>query len=400
MQNIKSFFAIILVLFTFQACLQNPQKALKDDVELQTAAEQTTTYLSLLEGKRVVIVANHASLLGDVHLADSLLALGVDIVKVLAPEHGFRGTADAGEHVADGKDVKTQLPVISLYGANRKPKAKDLEGIDIILFDLQDVGTRFYTYISSLTYVMEAAAKLGIPVLVLDRPNPNGFYIGGPVLEKEHTSFVGLHPVPIVYGMTIGEYGSMVNGEFWLADSLQCDLTVIPLTNYDRKKLYKLPVKPSPNLPNWQSIYLYPSLCLFEGTVVSVGRGTDAPFTLFGHPDFIIGSLVFTPESRQGAKHPKLEGVRCYGQSVMGYADHYEEVIDHLNLQWLIGAYEVIGNDSSFFIPYFENLAGTDQLRKQIMAGKSIDEIKASWQEDLDGFKKIRKKYLIYEDFE
>jgi uncharacterized protein YbbC (DUF1343 family) len=401
MQKAKSLIVVVFALFTFQACLQNPQESMKEDVtELLTAAQQTASYLPLLEGKRVALVANHSSLIDDIHLADSLLALDVDIVKVLAPEHGFRGMADAGEHVADGKDVKTQLPVISLYGTNRKPNAQTLKGIDLILFDLQDVGTRFYTYISTLTFVMETAAEQGIPVLVLDRPNPNGFYIDGPVMEKEHSSFVGLHPVPIVYGMTIGEYGLMVNGEYWLADSLQCELKVIPLTNYDRNKLYKLPIKPSPNLPNWQSVYLYPSLCLFEGTVVSAGRGTDAPFTLYGHPDFHIGSFAFTPEPRPGAQHPKLEGIQCFGQNLIGYADQYEGVFDHLNLQWLTSAYEVIGNDSTFFIPYFENLAGTSNLRKQIISGASIGEIKASWQDDLDKFKRIRNKYLIYKDFE
>ena len=398
MHKIKSLIVLTLVLFTFQACLQNVQQPKNEPVNnLITGAELTEAYLPLLAGKKIAVVANHTSLLGKKHLADTLLALGVDIVKIFAPEHGFRGLADAGEYVEDGRDVRSGLPVISLYGTSRKPSHESLEDIDMILFDLQDVGARFYTYIYTLTYIMEVAAELHIRVIVLDRPNPNGFYIDGPVLEEEYASFVGLHPVPVVYGMTIGEYGKMVNGEYWLANGLQCDLTVIPLKNYDRKKLYKPPVRPSPNLPDWQSIYLYPSLCLFEGTVVSVGRGTETPFTVYGHPDLHIGSYAFTPVSRPGAKHPKLEGVQCNGQNLSGYAEKYEEVSDHLNLHWLINAYETIGNDSTFFIPYFEKLAGTGDLRKQIIAGMSAEEIKSGWQDDVDKFKLIRGKYLIYE---
>jgi uncharacterized protein YbbC (DUF1343 family) len=240
------------------------------DPLLASGADQTELYLKMLHGKRIALVANQTSIIKGTHLADTLLALGIDLVKVMSPEHGFRGFADAGEHIANEKDIKTGLPILSLYGENRKPPLASLQGIDLILFDIQDVGCRFYTYISTLSYVMEAAAELNIPLIVLDRPNPNGFYIDGPIMEKEHASFVGLHPVPIVYGMTIGEYGKMVNGEYWLADSLQCDLHVIPLKNYNRTQLYKLPVRPSPNLPDWQSVYLYPSLCLFEGTVMSV----------------------------------------------------------------------------------------------------------------------------------
>lgn len=389
------------MLLAFPACLQNTnQDKNEPEKAFQTGAEQTELYLKLLKGKRVALVANQTSMLGETHLVDALIEQGIDLIRVFAPEHGFRGYADAGELIEDGKDAKTGIPLISLYGANRKPSAKSLDGIDIILFDIQDVGARFYTYISTLTYVMEAAATLNIPVIILDRPNPNGFYIDGPVMEKEYTSFVGLHPVPIVYGMTIGEYGMMVNGEYWLADSIQCNLKVIPLKNYDRNELYKLPVKPSPNLPGWQSVYLYPSLCLFEGTVMSVGRGTDYPFTTYGHPKFLIGSYAFTPESRPGAKHPKLEGKNCTGQYLVGYANYYKEVEDHLNLLWLISGYEVLGKDSAYFIPYFEKLAGTGELRKQIMGSVPIEQIQASWQDDLEKFKIIRKKYLIYEDFE
>jgi len=397
MNRIKALFVTFLVLVTVQACLQH---AIQDDQLLMSGADQTSLYLPLLDGKDVALVANHSSLIADTHLADTLIKLGVNIQKVFAPEHGFRGLADAGEHVEDGKDRVTGLPIISLYGSNRKPAPESLENIDLILFDLQDVGARFYTYVYTLTYVMEAAAEAGIPVLVLDRPNPNGFYIDGPVMEDAYTSFVGMHPVPIVYGMTIGEYGKMVNGEYWLNDSLQCDLTVIRLKNYDRNKLYKLRVKPSPNLPDWQSVYLYPSLCLFEGTVMSVGRGTDHPFSIYGHPEFNIGSYIFTPEPHPGAMHPKLQGKHCFGQNLRGYADNYHEIDDHLNLKWLISSYEILGKDTTFFIPYFENLAGTIELREQIISGTTIEDIKAGWQAGLNKFKHVRKKYLLYEDFE
>lgn len=397
MPGLKSLIILPLFFLTFTACLQNTRHT--GDHYLLMGADQTEVYLPLLAGKNVGLVANHTSLITGTHLADSLLSLGVNLIRVFGPEHGFRGVADAGEHIVNGRDKKTGLPVISLYGKNRKPAPEQLNGLDVILFDLQDVGVRFYTYISTLTYVMEAAAELNIPVIVLDRPNPNGFYIDGPVLQEEHKSFVGLHPVPIVYGMTMGEYGMMVNKEGWLKDGIRCDLRVIKLKNYDRKQLYKLAVKPSPNLPSWQSVYLYPYLCLFEGTVVSVGRGTDSPFTCYGHPDLHYGSFAFTPEPRPGAKHPKLEGQHCYGQNLTGYANHYSEVDEHFNLQWLLSAYEHIGAET-FFIPYFEKLAGTDKLREQIISGLTQDQIKASWRQEIDAFKEIRKKYLIYEDFE
>lgn len=397
MERFKTLIAICMLFFSLQACNQNNKIMNK---ALETGAMQIDTYLPLMQGKKVALVANHSSLLGDTHLADSLLSLNVNLVKVFAPEHGFRGLADAGELVDDGIDSKSGLEVVSLYGSNKKPSPESLEGVDMILFDLQDVGARFYTYIYTLTYVMEAAAEAGIPVIVLDRPNPNGFYIDGPVMEKEYSSFVGMHPVPVVYGMTIGEYGKMVNGEYWLSDSIKCDLYVIPLKNYDRSKLYKLPVRPSPNLPTWESVYLYPSLCLFEGTVVSIGRGTDYPFSVYGHPDLKSGSFVFTPESRPGAKYPKLQGVPCFGQNLNGYAHAYEEVEYHFKLGWIINAYNELGNDSTFFTPYFEKLIGTSNLRAQIINGESIKQIRSSWKEDLDIFNTVRKKYLIYEDFE
>lgn len=397
MQHLKTFFSIFMIMLSLSACLQDTEPK-QERKALRSGASQIDAYLPLLQDKNIGLIANHSSLVGNTHLADTLLSLGVNVTKIYAPEHGFRGLADAGAHIEDGRDLETGLPVISLYGSNRKPTQNQLEDVDLLLFDLQDVGVRFYTYISTLAYIMEAAAEKGIPVIVLDRPNPNGFYIDGPVLEKEFTSFVGMHPVPIVYGMTIGEYGKMVNGEYWLADSSRCDYSVIPLKNYVRDSLYALPVKPSPNLPNWQSIYLYPSLCLFEGTVVSVGRGTESPFTIFGHPDFMIGSFVFTPKPGPGAAHPKLEGMHCYGHKLTGYANSYKEMDHHLNLDWLISAYDILGQDSSFFIPYFNKLAGNSSLKEQIRHNMSADDIRKSWEKDLDIFKETRGKYLIYKD--
>ncbi len=359
----------------------------------------TFRYLPLLEGRRVGLIANHASMIGKRHLADSLLALGVDLRRIFAPEHGFRGLADAGEHIRDGRDTATGLPVISLYGSRRKPAAEDLQGLDILLFDLQDVGARFYTYISTLSLVMEAAAEQGLPLIVLDRPNPNGFYFDGPVLRQEYASFVGMHPVPVVYGMTIGEYACMVNGEYWLADSLQCDLQVVGLKNYDRERLYPLPQRPSPNLPGWQAVYLYPSLCFFEGTVVSVGRGTDFPFTLYGHPELKSGTYTFTPFPAPGAAHPPLEGHECHGFRLGDHAEKYREHEVHLKLTWLCDAYRELGMGEDFFNAYFDRLAGTDVLRQQIMDGFSPEAIRESWAGELKAFNKIRKKYLLYEDF-
>lgn len=397
MRHTKVFFFTIMIMLSLSACLQNTEQN-RDEKTLLSGASQIDKYLPLIQGKKVGLVANHSSLVANTHLADTLLSLCVDLVKVYAPEHGFRGLADAGAHIEDGHDLHTGLPIVSLYGSNRKPTQDQIADIDILLFDLQDVGVRFYTYISTLTYIMEAAAEKGIPVIVLDRPNPNGFYVDGPVLEEEFMSFVGMHPVPVVYGMTIGEYGRMVNGEFWLADSLQCDYNLIPLLNYFRDSLYPLPVKPSPNLPNWQSVFLYPSLCLFEGTVISIGRGTDNPFTIYGHPDFMLGSYAFTPKPGPGAAHPKLEGQQCYGQNLMGYANAYKEMDHQINLDWLINAYDILGRDSSFFIPYFNTLAGNNSLKSQIINNVNAEDIRKSWEDDLSIFKQTRKKYLIYKD--
>lgn len=381
---------------------ESPKTTIEEDTSIAfvdkdhyvSAAMQLDDYLPMLEGKRIGVVGNQTSIIGETHLVDSLLSLGVDIRKIYTPEHGFRGKADAGAKVNSSKDEKTGLPIVSLYGKNKKPTSDMLQGVDVILFDLQDVGVRFYTYISTMSYVMEAAAENGLPVIVLDRPNPNGFYVDGPVLKTENKSFVGMHQVPVVYGMTIGEYAMMVNGEGWLKGGITCDLTVIPIKDYNRNAIYELPVKPSPNLPNWESVYLYPTLCFFEGSIVSLGRGTETPFQVYGHPD-IRGSYTFTPKSTSGASKPLLEGQRCRGENLVEYAHDYAHNANELHLEWIIEAYQQLkGKD--FFIDYFRLLAGDKQLRRDIENGKSADEIRASWKSDLEAFKATREKYLMY----
>ena len=363
----------------------------------QTGAERTAEYLPLLEGKKVGLVGNQSSIIqtkaGNVHLVDTLMALGIDLRKVFAPEHGFRGTADAGEVIKDGKDSKTGLPVFSLYGDNKKPSAQQLQDLDILIFDLQDVGVRFYTYISTLHYVMEAAAENDLQVLVFDRPNPNGHFIDGPMLETQHQSFVGMHPIPVVHGMTIGEYAKMTNGEEWLKNGVQAPLQVIKMANYDRTAPYDLPVKPSPNLPNAQSINLYPSLCFFEGTNVNAGRGTQKQFQVFGSPFLSPENYDFSyvPESNEGAKNPKHLGKTCYGKDLS-----QEPRLDHLNLNWLIEAYSHTSQKEEFFNAFFTKLAGTTQLQKQIESGMTAEEIRATWKEGLEEFQLLRKEYLLY----
>ena len=373
---------------------QEPLLAFVDKAHYISAAMQMDDYLTLLQGKRVGVVGNQTSIVGNRHLVDTLLSLGVDIRKIYTPEHGFRGTADAGAKVNSGKDEKTGIAIASLYGKNKKPTPEMLQGIDIILFDLQDVGVRFYTYISTMSYVMEAAAENGIPVVVLDRPNPNGFYVDGPVLKAENHSFVGMHQVPVVYGMTIGEYALMVNGEGWLKNGIACDLTVIPIKGYNRNAIYELPVKPSPNLPNWESVYLYPTLCFFEGSSVSVGRGTETPFQVYGHPD-MRGSYTFTPQSTSGASKPLLEGQSCRGENLVEFAHDFPHNENQLHLEWIIDAYQQM-KDKGFFKDYFRLLAGDKQLQRAIENGKSADEIRASWSDDLASFLAIRQKYLLY----
>lgn len=356
-------------------------------------------YLSLLKNKGVAIVANHSSMIGDTHLVDSLLALQVAIKKVFAPEHGFRGAADAGETVKNSKDKRTGLPVISLYGSRKKPSAEELKGIDVIVFDIQDVGTRFYTYISTMHYVMEACAENGKTLIVLDRPNPNGHFVDGPVREEQQKSFVGMHPVPIVHGMTIGEYAQMINGEGWLPGGRKCDLKVITCKGWNHQDLYQLPVKPSPNLPNMSSVYLYPSLCLFEGTIVSVGRGTDKPFQVIGYPGLTGGRSEFTPRSVVGAKHPPYENEKCSGFDLSQFGTVYMRSYKKIYLFWLKSIYEQ-SEKKNFFTDYFNLLAGNTSLQQQIKDGKDIEEIRATWEEGLNKFKSIRKKYLLYPDFD
>lgn len=353
-------------------------------------------YKTLLAGKKIGIVANQTAVVGDKHTVDFLREKGMEIIRIFCPEHGFRGDADAGESVGDYKDKATGLPVVSLYGKKKKPSAADLSGLDVMVFDMQDVGVRFYTYLSTLHYVMEACAENDIALIVMDRPNPNTFYVDGPVLEMKHASFVGMHPVPVVYGMTIGEYARMVNGEKWLKDGVCCKLSVIPCRGWSRDMIYKLPRRPSPNLPDSVSVMLYPSTCLFEGTVVSEGRGTLTPFQVFGHPDLKDMPYKFIPRSIPGmSKSPKCMGQECHG---MDLRDRYDEVKagGHLRLDWLLSAYKNYTGKTAFFLPFFEKLAGTEQLRKDIEAGKSEAEIRASWQPQLEAFKRMRAKYLIY----
>ncbi|MUV02590.1 DUF1343 domain-containing protein [Flavobacterium rakeshii] len=363
--------------------------------EIKTGAENYKAYLPLLKGKNIGIVTNQTGTIinnGNTgHVVDFLLEKKVALKKIYAPEHGFRGTADAGEHIKDGKDTKTGLPIISLYGNNKKPKAEQLAGIDIMLFDLQDVGARFYTYISTLHYVMEACAENNIQLIVLDRPNPNGSIVDGPVLEKEYTSFVGMHPIPVLHGMTIGEYGQMINGEKWLNNGIQCKLTIIPCLNYNRDMEYHLPVKPSPNLPNDQSISLYPSLCFFEGTNVSVGRGTNKQFQIYGSPFLPKKDFSFTPAPNEGAKDPMYNGKVCFGEDLTKVTK-----LKQLELKWLIEAYSKTEDKSKFFISFFTKLAGTKKLQEQIENGTSETDIRKSWEQGLNSFKQTRKKYLIY----
>ncbi|GAB7086005.1 exo-beta-N-acetylmuramidase NamZ family protein [Marinifilum fragile] len=364
-------------------------------------AENTKDYLTLLQGKSVGVVGNQSSLVGNQHLIDFLVERNIKIQRIFSPEHGFRGIADAGEKIKNSKDVKTGISIVSLYGKHFKPSEVEVKDIDIMVFDIQDVGVRFYTYISTLHYVMEICAEQNIPLIVLDRPNPNAHYVDGPVLEKKYASFVGMHPVPVVYGLTIGEYAKMINGESWLKDNLKCDLTVIPCKNWHRNQIYDLPVKPSPNLPNALSIALYPSLCFFEGTSVSAGRGTDYPFQCFGHPKMRQEGFSYTPRSIPGAsKYPKFKGKVCYGYDLSNYNLEEFRKRKSLDLSFLIKAYQQLHASTKFFNTFFRNLAGTNQLRLQIEKGMSEEEIRATWQEDLKVFKNIREKYLIYPDWE
>ncbi|MFB0938049.1 MAG: DUF1343 domain-containing protein [Urechidicola sp.] len=430
------FFSVLLMLLLMISCANKHSLVTKNETStiesdstnseiqknktIKVAADRTSQYIPLLLGKNVGIISNQTSLLTVLertevapyvmgskevtyHLVDYLHNYnGIEVQSVFAPEHGFRGKADAGEVIKDGNDIKTGLPIISLYGKNKKPSQEQLEGLDVIVFDIQDVGARFYTYISTLHYVMEASAEKGIPVIVLDRPNPNGHYIDGPVLEMEHKSFVGMHPVPVVYGMTIGEYAQMINGENWLKNGVKCDLTVIELKNYTHDSEYSLPIKPSPNLPNDTSINLYPSLCFFEGTNVSVGRGTELQFQIIGSPLFSKkDNFSFTPTPNFGSKFPKNQDRVCFGYDLTE-----NERLSSLDLSWLLEFnkdYTSFKNAQGYtskatlFNSFFTKLAGTKKLQQQIEQGDKEEKIRKSWQSDLDAFKKIREKYLIYD---
>ena len=355
-------------------------------------ADQLEKYLPLLKDKKVGIVAHQASIVNSkTHLVDSLVSLKINIKKVFAPEHGFRGELDAGEVFTNNFDRKTKLPIISLYGKKKKPSDEDLNGISIMVFDLQDVGARFYTYLSTLHYIMEACSEKNIPLILLDRPNPNIHYVDGPVLDLENKSFVGMHPVPIVYGMTIGEYAKMINGEGWLNEGKRCDLNVIQIENYNHKTSYDLKIRPSPNLPNPQSVALYPSLCLLEQTLVSIGRGTEMQFQVYGSPEFPRGIFSFTPKPNFGAKNPKLKNEICYGLDLREV-----ERPDQIEIKWLIDSYSKFQIKENFFLEGFNKISGTKNLKEQIINGLSEKEIRMSWKLKLDEFKKIRKKYLLY----
>ncbi len=391
-------FLVLFLIFGMNISARKIQTSKMESLKIKTGAERFELYLPLLKGKNVGIVGNHTSIIAKennskefTHIVDTLLSLNVQVKKLFSPEHGFRGSADAGELIIDGKDTKTGLEIVSLYAENKKPTAAQLEGIDVIVFDLQDVGVRFFTYISTLHYVLEACGELNIPVIILDRPNPNAHYIDGPVLELEHTSFVGLHKVPVVYGMTIGEYGQMIVGEKWLLNGVNCDVTVIPNQNYNHKKKYSLPVKPSPNLPNDKSINLYPSLCFFEGTSVSIGRGTDMQFQIYGSPFLNDREFQFIPKPNEGSKYPKHEGLICYGRDLREIGD-----LEQINLEWLLDTYQQNTYENPYFTIFFTKLAGTKKLQEQIEQGYTEREIRHSWRDGLRDFKEIRKKYLIY----
>ncbi|MFN7261148.1 MAG: exo-beta-N-acetylmuramidase NamZ domain-containing protein [Cyclobacteriaceae bacterium] len=360
---------------------------------IKTGAEQLDLLLPKLQDKRVAFLVNHTAVIGRTHLVDSLQKRGVDIKKILSPEHGFRGNADAGETVTDGVDTKTGLPVISLYGNNKKPTAEQLSDVDIVVFDIQDVGVRFFTYISSLHYLMEACAEQNKKLIVLDRPNPNGSYVDGPVLDPALKSFVGMHPIPIVHGLTVGELAQMINGEGWLEGKRKCELEIIKLKNYTHQTPYTLPIKPSPNLPNQQSVLLYPSTCLFEGTALSVGRGTQHPFEWIGHPDLKNQPFQFTPISIEGmAKKPPHENEVCFGIDLST-----EKTGKEISLKYLIQFYNQFADKEEFFIPYFDKLVGTKQLKEQIKKGMTERQIKATWKKELDRYRNLRKRYLIYQ---
>lgn len=420
-----AFFSFLLII---QNCFCQDSSSAAKEHQIIPGAYRTSVYVPLLKGKRVVVFANQTSMIQHTHVVDTLQKLGVNIVKIFAPEHGFRGNAGAGEKVDTYIDSITGIKVISLYGKKLKPSSEDLANVDVLIFDIQDVGVRFYTFISSLQYYMEAAFENSKPLMILDRPNPNGFYVDGPVLDTAYKSFIGMQPVPIVYGLTIGEYASMIAGERWLNSKAANEkydyyrnarnspdtpfhFLVIKCINYTHNTKYVLPVKPSPNLPDMPSIYWYSSTCFFEGTVLSEGRGTEHPFQIFGHPDLPDSLYQFIPYSTEGAKDPKFKNQQCYGWNTYKQDVNatLEELNNHIQLKWLLQAYQLFPDKHNFFIKpktqkdadyFFNKLAGNNLLMQQIIEGKSEKEIYKSWQPELNKFKKIRKKYLLYADFE
>lgn len=384
----KVLFIAALLFFSFNLPAQT----------VKAGAELTGAYLPLIQGKRVAVMTNQTGRVGDEHLVDLLIRNNVDLVGIFSPEHGFRGTADAGEHVASSVDEKTGVPVWSLYGGGGgKPSADKMRTFDVLLFDLQDVGLRFYTYYASMARLMDACAEHNKKMIVLDRPNPNGFYVDGPILDMKHKSGVGWLPIPVVHGMTLGELALMINGEKWLPQGRICDVTVIPCENYTHQTKYELPVAPSPNLPNTQSIYLYPSTCLFEGTVMSLGRGTSFPFQAYGHPNFKGSGFSFTPRSVPGAKNPPLLNRKCYGVDLRNVS--YEQIWEYgFDLSYVIDAYKNLKMGDKFFTNFFEKLVGVDYIRQDIIAGKSAREIKEKWFCDVLRFKQQRRPYLLYDE--
>lgn len=408
----QKYFILILISLSFlnlNACNNHSESKLANEIaanEIQTiaapqpAAFYPARYLPSLENKKVGLVVNHTSMVGNIHLVDYLQQEDIEVNKIFTPEHGFKGTADAGEKVHN--DTYKNIPIVSLYGDNKKPKAAALENINLLVFDMQDVGARFYTYISTLHYVMEAAAENNIELLILDRPNPNGHYVDGPIREAAYESFVAKHAIPVVHGLTVGELAQMINGEAWLKNGIKCKLSIVMAPNYNHNVGYDLPVKPSPNLPNTTSILLYPSLCFFEGTSLSIGRGTDKQFQVIGHPSLKEMSYTFTPQKNEGAKYPKLENEQCYGIDLSTIDEKFFFVKQQLNLAWLIDMYNAFDDKANFFLEnnFFDKLAGTATLQQQIKQGLSEEDIRATWQADLTAYKKMRKKYLLYPDFE
>jgi uncharacterized protein YbbC (DUF1343 family) len=391
-----------VVLFSCQGENKSPQAAIDSEEPkntLQVGAERTDLYYPKIQGKNLALMVNQTSVVDDQHLVDRLLADGMQIKRIFAPEHGFRGTADAGEKISDSKDPATGIEIVSLYGKKRKPVPEDLADIDLVILDIQDVGARFYTYISSMHYLMEGLAEQNIPMLVLDRPNPNGHYVDGPVREPELASFVGLHPIPVVHGMTMGEYARMINGEGWLSDGGSCTLEVIPCAGYTHRTAYEVPIKPSPNLPNNRAIYLYPSICYFEGTVFNLGRGTDKQFQVIGAPAPMSGDYSYTPQSMPGAKHPKHEGEVCYGLDLSDLDPEAIRQEARLNLSYLIELYQAYPDKENFFLDnnFFDKLAGTYALREQLQEGWTESQIRETWSEGLQAFKETRGKYLLYD---